>query len=414
MSLALAGAVLLLLALPRQAGAIPAFARQLEISCKACHWAYPQLNDFGESFAGQGYLLGAGFTTGPTYDLGEPTLRLMRNLPLAIRLQGDVRFRPRWIQEYDPALLAAASPGGTEPEVPEGIDFQNPIIVKILSGGPISDHVAYYMYFLLSERGEVAGLEDAWIMAHDFGIPDFKIVAGQYQLSDVVAPRELRLTRQDYLIYTVPLSATGFRLTYQRGAFVEWAPDPVAVHVGVVNGNGLDPGENSPAGYPGRNDPVFDNDASKVGYMHLAAEGPIGVGLLGVYGSEGETATNYLWRAGINADADIGDWRLYGQYLYGRDSNPALLPGGSAQGILHGGYAVVAWRASTRWVFAAMGNRVISTRDPIEAHNYTLNASWYWMTNLKFGVEGTWDAMDITAAHPIREHAITAFVDTAF
>lgn len=48
-------ALLLLLAIPRPAKAIPAFARRYETSCQTCHVAYPKLTPFGEAFRWNGY-----------------------------------------------------------------------------------------------------------------------------------------------------------------------------------------------------------------------------------------------------------------------------------------------------------------------------------------------------------------------
>jgi hypothetical protein len=45
-----------LLALPPDAGAIPAFARKYGTSCLTCHVVYPKLNPFGEAFRRNGYL----------------------------------------------------------------------------------------------------------------------------------------------------------------------------------------------------------------------------------------------------------------------------------------------------------------------------------------------------------------------
>ena len=42
---------------PRQAEAIPAFARQHKISCTTCHAPFPRLKDFGEEFAGNGFAM---------------------------------------------------------------------------------------------------------------------------------------------------------------------------------------------------------------------------------------------------------------------------------------------------------------------------------------------------------------------
>ena len=48
-------AALTLLASPRPASAIPAFARKYETSCLTCHSIYPRLNPFGEAFRRNGY-----------------------------------------------------------------------------------------------------------------------------------------------------------------------------------------------------------------------------------------------------------------------------------------------------------------------------------------------------------------------
>jgi hypothetical protein len=48
-------AAIVLLAGPRAAGAIPAFARKYETSCLTCHSVYPRLTPFGEAFRRNGY-----------------------------------------------------------------------------------------------------------------------------------------------------------------------------------------------------------------------------------------------------------------------------------------------------------------------------------------------------------------------
>jgi hypothetical protein len=42
--------VLLQLALPATSGAMPVFARKYDLSCAACHSAYPRLNQFDGPF----------------------------------------------------------------------------------------------------------------------------------------------------------------------------------------------------------------------------------------------------------------------------------------------------------------------------------------------------------------------------
>src|SRR5690606_7331348 len=73
------------------ASAMPAFARQYNITCAACHDAFPRLNPFGEQFAAMNYRLPQWRDT--MMDLGDPRLALPKSLPLAIRAQAFVQGR---------------------------------------------------------------------------------------------------------------------------------------------------------------------------------------------------------------------------------------------------------------------------------------------------------------------------------
>ena len=74
----------------------------------------------------------------------------MRDFPIAVRFDAYVQ-------------LANRDETKADLEVPYGI--------KLLSGGPISKKVSYYFYFYISERGEVAGVEDI--------VSDISIVASK-------------------------------------------------------------------------------------------------------------------------------------------------------------------------------------------------------------------------------------------
>ncbi len=71
---------------------------------------------------------------------------------------------------------------------------------KILSGGELSDKISYYFYFLMNERGEIAGVEDAFLCMQcaEFSI---NLYMGQFQTSDPLFKGELRLTLDPYKIY---------------------------------------------------------------------------------------------------------------------------------------------------------------------------------------------------------------------
>ena len=118
-------------------------------------------------------------------------------------------------------------------------DFQTPFGMKLLSGGSISKNIGYYFYFYLSEMGEIAGVEDAYIHFNDLFGADFDLMVGQFQVSDPLFKRELRLTYADYHIYKVRVGDTVTNLTYDRGVMFSLGTDiGLDAFFSVVNGNG--------------------------------------------------------------------------------------------------------------------------------------------------------------------------------
>jgi len=178
LTLAVLGTVALLAAMAaRQADAIPAFARKYQLSCSTCHAPFPRLKPFGEEFGARGYRMEdpSKEPTRATYDVGDPLLMLVRDVPLALRLEGYASWKENALAETD---------------------FEWPWAFKILSGGPISNHISYYFYFL-EESGEVVGLEDAFLQFNSiFNLP-LDLAVGQYQVCDVLFKRESRLERYD-------------------------------------------------------------------------------------------------------------------------------------------------------------------------------------------------------------------------
>ena len=75
------------------ADAIPAFARKYQLSCSTCHAPFPRLKPFGEEFAARGFRMEdpAQEPTRATYDVGDPMLKLFRELP-AGRAPGRLRL----------------------------------------------------------------------------------------------------------------------------------------------------------------------------------------------------------------------------------------------------------------------------------------------------------------------------------
>ena len=167
-------ALLLLPLVPNQAQAIPAFARKYRLTCAMCHAPFPRLTAFGEQFAANGFQMARGETPVDTVTTGDPMLRLQRDIPLAMRLE---------------AYMSGLS-GGDDVVA---TDLKTPWGIKLLSGGQVTSDISYYMYFFMTERGEVAGLEDAFLQVNDVLGSGWDLIAGQFQVSDPVFKRELRL-----------------------------------------------------------------------------------------------------------------------------------------------------------------------------------------------------------------------------
>ncbi|GAB4175041.1 MAG: hypothetical protein Kow00108_10160 [Calditrichia bacterium] len=217
--------IILIFILPESIFAIPAFARKYKVSCTTCHAPFPRLKAYGDEFAGNGFIMKENEKDRYYVKTGDEELKLNKDFPLAVRTDLFITHEPDKNVESDLAL-----PWG----------------VKLLSGGTITDHVGYYFYFYLSERGEVAGIEDAYIHFDNVFNTNLDIMIGQFQTSDPMLKRELRLTYEDYLLYTYsPTYQPGdiqstINLKYDRGIMLVYGlektgTDLVAM---IVNGNG--------------------------------------------------------------------------------------------------------------------------------------------------------------------------------
>lgn len=261
------------------AHAIPAFARKYNLSCTTCHAPAPRLKAYGEDFAGNGFRLPDGEEPRRAYqDTGDPDLLLQRDVPLAVRFDAYGVYETR--DDEDVA------------------DLQVPWGIKLLSGGSVMEDVGYYVYFYMAEKGDVAGVEDAYLHFNDLGGLPLDVMVGQFQISDPMMKRELRLTFEDYQIYRVRPGGSIANLTYDRGVMVTYDTPVGLSFVGeVVNGNGLAAAED------GEND-FFDRDPDK-GYLgrSVYAAGPVTAA--GTY-----YATKETLRAG--GDAFENDVEVFG------------------------------------------------------------------------------------------------------
>ena len=333
MLLALAGLSLA----PLDATGIPAFARRYKVTCALCHNPMPTLTEFGERFAANGFRMASGEAMPDSVAANDPLLSLPDKLPLAVRLD----------------LYAQAYANGKA-----ATDFQSPYGLKLMSGGAISKKFSYYFYTFLAERGEVAGIEDAFIHINDIGNQPFDLALGQYQVSDPLFKRELRLEFEDYAVYRARVGDVPVDLTYDRGLMAAAEVAGFTLTGEILNGNGIGPAQ------PDRR---FDNDAAKNVFLHATRDLIRGV-RLGLFGYTGRSSVSGLRNQTrmIGADATLsrGILELNGQYVHRTDSRPTYTQG-EPEVVLDGGFGELVVRPpGGRWYGFGLYN-LVTTDQPL-------------------------------------------------
>jgi hypothetical protein len=359
--------VILLAGTASDASAIPAFARKYDMSCNTCHLPVPKLKAYGDEFAGNGFVLTDKEAPRTYRETGDDELMLLREVPLAIRLEGYARWQP---------------------ETAGQTDMQWPYLVKLLSGGKITKDVSYYFYFFFGERGEVAGLEDAFIMFNNVFKSELDIYVGQFQVSDPLFKRELRMTLEDYQIYGVKPGRSSANLTYDRGIMLTYGFESgTDIIVEVLNGAGIG------AADAARN---FDNDKYKNTAFRLSQD--IGehlrLGGFVYWGREAELdKTNSLWIAGPDLTVSLENVEFNVQYIERRDDNPFYQVAGrqlKTRGAF-GELTITPGGDKGRWYGTALYNWVDSESNALDYHTATWHVGYLLARNFRLVGEFTYD-----------------------
>jgi hypothetical protein len=419
--------VLLLLAGLAWSGAsqaIPAFTRQYQMACNACHAAFPRLNAFGVNFRDEMNIRLPNWREATTIDLKDDLLALPSTLPLAIRAQAFVQGRDAG--EIDPVTGAKGNRSK--------IDFQTPYLLKLLAAAPLSDHISFYFYGIFAEKGENGSviIEDAWFSHDDLFGSKVGLQLGQFQVSDLMFPRETRLTFQDFQLYRMA------GITYERGLLLGRAFGPLDIEIGAVNGNGINANIsiNSP-GYR-RPDRMFDNDDRKSVFGRIGTDvGPVAVGLFGLSGSQRSAAGVVGQQSGArDTDRFVYGVDLSGQFgaktywyaqaLWNRWEN--FLDADPRRDIgWFGAFAGVDYVHNNRWTYSLLYNHndagdfagTNTIFEGIEMRTLTVAASYYFMRNVKGVLELNADFLDKDkdadfVGHEEREHYVLVGFDAAF
>lgn len=378
---------------------IPAFARKYSMSCTTCHAPFPKLKPYGDEFAGNGFEMEDKEAPRFTMKTGDDRLSLMRSFPIAARLDGFIKHHT---------------------ETGKEMDFTAPYNLKVLSGGSLGKNVAYYFYFFLSERGEVAGIEDAFIMFNNLLGRDLDLYVGQFQVSDPLFKRELRLTYEDYQIYKWTYGGTRMDLSYDRGIMatygIENGPDLI---LEILNGNGIGAADENR---------TYDDDKYKAvaGRVSYDVSDQVRVGGFAYYGKEGvlpaeedsvpSSATNEVTYFGPDMSVSLGKLELNLQYMYRADNNPEFMAMEPSEKVkVYGGFAeAIYWPRGdqSRWYLAGLYNRIeadfgADVANETMYETITGHAGYMLRTNLRLIFENTYDI------HNEENRAMVGFV-TAF
>lgn len=287
-----------------ESNAIPAFARRYKISCTTCHAPIPKLKSYGDEFAGNGFIMKENEKARDYISAGDDLLWLNKDFPVGVRFDAYAIF---------------------DEDKPVDKDLQVPWGVKLLSGGTLYKNIGYYFYFYFSERGEVAGIEDAYIHFDNIFKSNLDIMVGQFQTSDPLMKRELRMTFEDYMIYKQKFGLSRANLAYDRGLMFVYGIEKTGTDLiaMVVNGNGKDEaGE----------DKKFDDDPLK-NFGFRINQGIGEVASIGAYFYKGKenvldvdgvpgTLENEITYVGPDFNIGVGPIELTFQYLLRKDTNP--------------------------------------------------------------------------------------------
>jgi len=348
--------------------AMPAFARKYSMSCKTCHAPFPKLKPYGEEFAANGFVIKDKDTPRYFVDTGDSMLSLLRELPIALRLEGFLAYNNANTRQ---------------------VDFTSPYILKFLSGGPIAKNIAYYFYFFFSERGEIAGLEDAFVMFNDLFGSDLDLYVGQFQVSDPLFKREVRLPFEDYQIYRTTPGDSRINLTYDRGLMLTYGlPTGTDITFEVLNGTGIHEANVF------RN---FDDDGYKNVMLRVSQEvaPAFRLGAFGYSGKERpDEVVNSVWMAGGDATLSVKPFELNVQYVERRDSNPyyaVILP--IEEVMTRGVFAELIYRPKgddSRWYAAGLFNWVDSDQEDLRYTAATAHIGYLLRRNIRLTAETTY------------------------
>ncbi len=354
--------------------AIPAFARKYSMSCQTCHTQFPKIKPYGDEFAGNGFVLSD--KDAPRYfvETGDSELSLIRDIPLALRMElyGTYQNRKN-----------------------ENNDLKTPYLLKFMSGGALTKDIAYYFYFFFSERGEVAGIEDAFIMFNNLFDSELDLYIGQFQVSDPLFKRELRLTLEDYQPYKAHPGLSKAGLTYDRGIMLTYGFETgTDVIFEILTGNGIGTANEF------KN---FDTDKYKNFMLRLSQDiGEVArIGAFGYYGKEklednnGIQCLNEINNFGGDLTLTFGDkLEINAQYTFRTDKQPLPSLYNSDKIKTTGAFGEIIYNPAgdeSKWYGVGLFNYVQSDLNDLNYKSASLHLGYMLRRNIRLISEYTYN-----------------------
>ena len=366
-----ATALVFVLSIPNASFGIPAFARKYSMSCQTCHSPFPKLKAYGDEFARNGFVLAD--KDAPRYfnDTGDDQLSLLRELPVAIRLEGYATYNLENSNKFD---------------------FSAPYILKFLSGGALAKNISYYFYFFFSEKGEIVGIEDAFLMFNNLFDEDLDLYVGQFQVSDPLFKRELRLTFEDYHIYGAKPGYAKADMVYDRGIMLTYKiKTGTDIAVEVLNGNGI----GTANGFG-----IFDDDKYKnvLGRISQDITEGLRIGAFGYFGKEnlkddiGNSFTNNftMWGPDITIKY-LDKLELNFQYAQRKDDKPFFISNEINTKGLFGELILTPEGDESKWYGVAMYNWIDSDLADLKYKSGTLSIGYLLRRNIRLVGEYTYN-----------------------
>lgn len=183
--------------------AIPAFARKYGLPCSACHTAWPELNNFGQTFRDNGYQL--------MNDRDSPIWQNPSYFPIAFRIT------PNWHRESTDHQLVDLGPGqtgiiGTGTVTQAGFDLSG---MDLWSGGTLYKNISFIL-LPSSDPTAVWHFESAFVRFDNLkGSSWFNLKFGRFELDNLISEKRFLFLSANgglYQIYhfNVPGSLNNF------------------------------------------------------------------------------------------------------------------------------------------------------------------------------------------------------------